>query len=644
MTRSLWRSAAASVRLDITVPLHLAYCGIASTLRHYAPSTGSHLAVLKVWDEDCIDSYVQASRVYLDQFRDHRADPEPYVQSISSNTKDKRLALGIYRRAAENGKGIIVCSNFDEVDEEIKLFADIVREVPAPTRRQINATFRRFGHSLTDADEDMIAHESWTRLIYAFPPDRPLLAGLRRLRDTHKQLPATVPAIDDGPSLNDLSGFDEVRDWGLELAQDLARFQNGEITWDEVDRGVLISGPPGVGKTFFAKALARSCNVPIVATSPARWQATGNLSELLVAMRKSFQEAATHPAAILFIDEIDSIGSRARTHDHNADYMRQVINGLLELLDGFHRRRGVVVVGATNHPEHIDPAILRAGRLDRHLVIPPLDNLSREKIFEFHAGYSVPDEYKQSFYLATQGMSGAEIEQLVRDAKRLARRKGKCFDYRDVEAAGRQLVQLPMEQVRVAAIHEAGHAIVGLEVGMELEAIAIADTIAANGRAILGGARFSQQPFRVKTRSVYLDHLAMYLGGLAAEELIFGEFSDGGAAGHDSDLGRATALATQLEACFGMGKTLAVELASERDLRSLRERNFSLSQTVNDLLTEQFERSKTMLKDRLDALICIADILVKKRSMDNAEVVKALALHARSRCEAVGTPDNFPNG
>ncbi|RYZ80237.1 MAG: ATP-binding protein, partial [Proteobacteria bacterium] len=177
---------------------------------------------------------------------------------------------------------------------------------------------------------------------------------------------AKVPDI---PPLTSLHGYASAKTWGIELAEDLSDWSRGEIDWSEVDKGIVLSGPPGVGKTIFAKALALHCNVPLIATSLGQWQANGHLGDLLKAMRRDFSKAKESVPSILFCDELDSFGDRKSFSDDNRDYSTQVVNAFLEHLDGLGGREGVVVIGATNNIQRIDPAILRPGRLDRHVVI-----------------------------------------------------------------------------------------------------------------------------------------------------------------------------------------------------------------------------------------------------------------------------------
>ena len=614
---------------DITVPIHLAYCGVAAALRHHIATKGAGLAVLAIGNQEAIESYVHAARLLLHQTAGRLEHHEPFVKSISNRKNDRPTDLQMFRRAAENGKGILICTRLEEVDEELKLFADVVTEVPRPNSRQIVATFRRFCHALSASEEELIRSESWTRLVYAFQPDRPVLLGLRRLRSSAERTPIkTAKASGDAPTLAQLHGLGDAHEWGLELARDLEDYKKGLIIWDEVDSGLLISGPPGTGKTRFAEALANTCGVPIVIGSAAQWQSAGYLNDFLREMRAAFADAASKAPSLLFIDEIDSFGSREISDSQHSDYKRHVINGLIECLDGYGRRAGVVVIGATNYPENLDPAIVRAGRLDRHISIPLPDEEARRRIFEQYAGITIRSEEKTRFARSTAGMSGASIERMIRDAKRTARRKNEALRLEHVLDAARPLLKVPDGHLRLSAVHETGHAIVGIVLGLKFEGISIAEEVVADGPAFLGGAIFASDPFTSKTRTRCFEQLSMLLGGIAAETLFFDEF-DGGAVGIDSDLARATALATKMEACFGFGDTLAVEVVSEGELSRLRSMDPKLRLAVHNLLSEAMENATSILRDNIVSLRVVSDTLERQHYLSNAVVEGILRGHNR---------------
>ncbi|WP_334153050.1 ATP-binding protein [Agrobacterium pusense] len=188
-----------------------------------------------------------------------------------------------------------------------------------------------------------------------------------------------------------LCGYGAAQAWTRDLKADLALWREGALTWPDMSTKLLLSGPPGTGKTTFARALCNTLQVPLLVTSVANWLEPGFLGDVLQRMSAAFTQASKHAPAILFIDEIDNIGSRssagARQHD---DYWVSLINRLLELLDGAKKTEGVVIVGATNLPEKIDPALLRSGRLETHVHIPLPDLETLTGILTHHLGNDLP--------------------------------------------------------------------------------------------------------------------------------------------------------------------------------------------------------------------------------------------------------------
>lgn len=185
-----------------------------------------------------------------------------------------------------------------------------------------------------------------------------------------------------------LAGYGDATRWALELKADLALWREGIIAWDQMSTKLLLSGPPGTGKTTFARALCNTLQVPLIVSSVTSWLEPGYLGDVLKSMSAVFATARSKAPCILFIDEIDGIGSRngARHSRDHADYWTSLVNRLLELLDGALKSEGVIVVAATNQPEKIDPALLRSGRLEKHVVIPPPDVEALAGILLHHLG------------------------------------------------------------------------------------------------------------------------------------------------------------------------------------------------------------------------------------------------------------------
>ncbi|MGV1917691.1 AAA family ATPase [Rhizobium sp. 22-785-1] len=201
----------------------------------------------------------------------------------------------------------------------------------------------------------------------------------------------TVGEIGHKPPLTveTLSGYGRAKDWALDLKADLDDYRASILAWSEMSTKLLLSGPPGTGKTTFARALCNSLQIPLVVTSVSTWLQGGHLNDVIDRMSKTFVEARAMTPAILFVDEIDGIGKRQPAEREHADYWNTVVNKALELLDGAIKNEGLIIVGATNRPDHIDEAIKRSGRLETHIEIPKPDVPTLAEILAHHLGNDV---------------------------------------------------------------------------------------------------------------------------------------------------------------------------------------------------------------------------------------------------------------
>ncbi|WP_085031605.1 AAA family ATPase [Ensifer aridi] len=621
-TRVPWKTDTQVRNTTVTLPVFMAYCGVAASLRAWNISHSKFIVTLRAKDDFYYPVYAEA----VEAFAAGIWKPREFT-SYAYEWKDRSFRDEM--EAHKNKRAIFIAPPDYNLDDDERLFSDAILDLKPRTRRHAEAALRRAGLPLSDRDVDLLLSEPWPRLVKAFQDRRHPMLALERLR-THSRVPAKpTPGVAKplGPTLADMHGYGPALEWGTNLAKDLADYKAGVLPWSDVDNGVLLSGPPGVGKTMFVSALANSCQVPVIYGSVSEWQEAGALDSHLKAMRASVAEAREKAPSILFVDEVDTFGDRTET-DRNRGYLRAAVAGFLQLLDGFDRREGVVVIGACNYPDQLDPAIRRPGRLDRQIEIALPDARSRLSILAFHSGLELDQSQAEKFGIATDGLSGADIEQLVRDAKRVARRRREVLSGDHIVEQLPTVTELPEEFLRALAVHEAGHAIVAFEIGYGRVSEVRISRYRIDGKPSgLGYVQYGQTGARPMTSADYRNAIAVCLGGIAAELETLGSFSDGSSGSETADLNRATELATMLEGSLGMGHTLVVE--GQVQLERLRTYNLEFRRHVHAVLESEFERAKSAVRARRAALDAIVDRLMDVTVMSGDEVFEIMDRHRR---------------
>lgn len=613
---------------SLMLPVAVAMCGLRSALRPFLrrPET-SFVAILAVNEQDAIPYYKTAMGELLSINSSPIAEWEnKQVVTFIEEFEHMRFKPDVFDLVRAATQVVIFVPNLEDVPPKIRTLADFFGMIDPPKVDHYLAAAKTLDIAdMTKAHAEFLADQSLEAIKFAFRKGRPLINSIRRLKkQAMLEAEATVVAPKPKVTLNDMHGYGIAKDWGLRLAEDIAAWQQGVIAWEDVDRGALIYGPPGCGKTTYAQALADTCGVDLVVASAGRWQARGHLGDFLKAMRASFLEATKKAPAILFVDEFDSMGSRdiGTDSDHH-DYKRQAINALLECLDPVEGREGVVVIGATNDPKAIDPALLRPGRLEITIQIPLPDDIARVGILRQHlAGHEVEGDLAD-FVAFSRGWSGADIMKVARDVRRLARRKGVAVTaslLMEVMPARRALSAV---ELRRMAVHEAGHAILCVLLSSDvLHHVYIERFITQNGGgSLLGAAACSPIDNVVKTLDWYEDRIAMLLGGIAAENIVFGNQADGAGGVARSDLAIASDLATRIERHFGFGESLVVDIGNgARPLENLRASDTQLRGRVDERLKEQFDRATSILADHRSNLECLVDWLMTKGRVEGDEV------------------------
>jgi cell division protease FtsH len=423
-------------------------------------------------------------------------------------------------------------------------------------------------------------------------------------------------------TLDHLAGMSEAVAWGHALAIDLAAYAAGNLAWSQVDKGALLHGSPGTGKTTFAKALAGTCGIPLILGSLYKWQSKGHLGDMQRAMRETFEQARKSAPCILFIDELDSFGDRERlTHEYR-DYSIQVINGFLEELDGVAGREGVVVLGACNHPGRIDSAIRRPGRLDRLIHIPLPDKTGLVGILRHHLDTDLKTADLSGVAHLLTGRTGADIEQLVRDARRSARKCRRPLMVDDLIDKIRGPAQAPDEDLRMRALHEAGHAVAAVRL---FPGALMSVDIKREGTR--GGGVSLKAEAASNTRESTLEIIRFLLCGRAAEEIIGGVVTDGAGGARGSDLAKATAVACDMVCSSGLTGDL-LWTGTVEDYQGkvglMLSHYPGAAEKVRDILKQQYAAAQDLVREHLGAVQRVADMLLKHTAIPADQVERVV--------------------
>jgi len=441
-------------------------------------------------------------------------------------------------------------------------------------------------------------------------------------------------------TFEDVAGMEEVKQEVVEIIEFLKDPRKFTRLGGKIPKGVLLVGPPGCGKTLLAKAIAGEAGVPFYSISGSEFV------EMFVGVgaarvRDLFNQARRNPPCIVFIDEIDAVGRhRGAGLGGGHDEREQTLNQLLVEMDGIDTREGIIIIAATNRPDILDPALLRRGRFDRHIVVPMPDIRGRLEILKVHTRNTPLDDDVNLEVLArsTPGFSGADLANLVNEASLLAARKDKKkVGMEDFEEALDKVMMglarktaISEEERKITAYHEAGHSLVA-------KLLPKADpvhkvTIIPRGMALGVTQQLPREDRYLITKSQVLTNLTVLLGGRAAEELVFNEQSSGAG----SDLERATDLARKMVCDWGMSEKLGpLTLGKKEEQIFLGKelayhQNYSektameIDQEIKRIVSESYERAKTLLSENLDALHRIAQALLERETLEEEDIDRLL--------------------
>jgi cell division protease FtsH len=440
-------------------------------------------------------------------------------------------------------------------------------------------------------------------------------------------------------TFGDVAGIDEAKEELTEVVDFLRNPDKYRKLGGRIPHGVLLAGPPGTGKTLLARAVAGEADVPFFSMAASEFvEAIVGVGAARV--RDLFKEAKEDAPAIVFIDELDAIG-RSRTSgiagfSGGNDEREQTLNQILTEMDGFDSATSVIVIGATNRPDVLDPALLRPGRFDRRVAVQPPDRAGREAILRVHTrGVPLgPDVDLARIAATAPGMVGADLANLVNEAALTAARRGHEVveeeDFTDalerIVLGAERRVMLSDDDRRRTAYHEAGHAIVGMLTPRSDPVRKV--SIIPRGMAL--GVTFSAPD---ADRFNYLEpevraKIKVALGGRAAEETVFGEISTGA----ESDIEQLTALARQMVGRWGMSDALGPVSVIPRDgsgpfipgsADASPETQRLLDQEVRRIVAEAHDEVVTLLKENRGRLDSLAEALLEHETLDEDDAYAA---------------------
>lgn len=463
---------------------------------------------------------------------------------------------------------------------------------------------------------------------------RQIQAGGGKAMSFGKSKAKMLSASDKKVTFKDVSGVEEAKEELSEVVDFLREPKKYTKLGGKIPKGVILVGPPGTGKTLLARAVAGEADVPFFSISGS------DFVEMFVGVgasrvRDLFEQGKKHAPCIIFIDEIDAVG-RHRGHGMGGghDEREQTLNQLLVEMDGFESNEGVILIAATNRIDVLDPALLRPGRFDRRVTVGPPDVRGRMGILKVHTSKTPlsGDVDLEVVAKGTPGFTGADLANLVNEAAlNAARLNKKTLDHRDFEAAKDKVLMGPErksmvisdKEKRVTAYHEAGHTLVGMNLPHTDPIHKV--SIMPRGGALGVTQTLPSEDMLNLTRARGENFISFLMGGRCAEELVFGEITNGAS----NDIERATSLSRSMICTWGMSDRLGpinFQKGQESAWSAPSSSSYSektsqeIDEEIHRLVSDNYEVAMNILKEKRDALERLAEGLIVWETLDFAQV------------------------
>jgi cell division protease FtsH len=475
-------------------------------------------------------------------------------------------------------------------------------------------------------------------LVNAVRPDTTAKDCVMRLRRAAASKSITTNNMT--PPLTAMPVYGAVRAWAYETLEEIALMRAGKVKPNALESCILF-GPPGNGKSTIVRAFARSAGLPLIETSVASWfsNSTGHIDTVLQQAQEFGQRLLQSAPAIGFTDEIDAIPNRATMEARNGSYWTPVVTGILLMIDTLRRsEKGIILIGATNHLERLDQALIRPGRYDRHVYVgPPQTEEDFTAVLRHYVGNDLPGVNLDQLCKFGLGASPAVIESWLRGARRAARSADRPLRVGDLLDQMAPVETRSKDQLLACALHEAGHACVAVRLGMHLGSVSIkADGDAGGLTAILGS------PWTPRLEDIETS-VTIGLAGRAADEII-GRGPDVGAV---ADLAACTRLLVAAESSYGLGASLLYR-GADTSPEALLAQDIHLREAVHDALDRLMRRARKLVTENRKDILRLADALIAARVLSGAEAETILEgrdplpqnPQSGLRCEASSKPDH----
>lgn len=555
-------------------------------------------------------------------------DPNaPFIESVLFRTQEYQVTYGDKSSKTKKIKSYYALPGDDQ--SKIRQTIDTINQQLDPVKGTKKITYR----------VEEFSDFNWKTIILNLVPMVAIMLGLlwflRKMQRggsglmVGKQRNISHLPADQKVTFSDIAGVDESKEELIEIVDFLKNPSKYLKLGAKIPKGILLTGLPGTGKTLLAKAIAGEANVPFYSVSGSEFE------EILVGLgasriRELFDEAKKHAPSIVFIDEIDSIGKQRGYNKFSAN-SEQTLNQLLVELDGFDTNSGVIIIAATNRSDVLDPALLRPGRFDRHVYVPPPDVKGREEILKVHSK-KIPLTQDVDLSLlarSTPGFSGAELAALLNEAVIIAAKKNlSAVGNKEIESATQKITMGPerrslvlSEQVRqMTAYHEAGHVIVA-HFTPGLDPVNLVTIIPRTNALGLTQQLPIEDRLNV-TKQWVLGTIGVFMGGRAAEEIVFNHITTGS----QDDLEKATLYARKMVCQWGMsdavgplnlsvtGKDAPSSFTGEFDHYSDKTAQL-IDSEIKTILENQYHLSKNLIQAHRNLLDKLAQELLSKETL-----------------------------